>query len=151
MAKLLNITDRRLQQLVEDEHMPRIGRGIYEIVPCVHWYIAYVEARTQGRLGDEGKREGQHIKNKLMLTKLQEASGDLIPRKVVMDVWTSAFLRLGKWFDGLAASLGREFGWSAETIKAVRLRLDEAREDYAKDSAEYIRKDGADEPARKRS
>lgn len=120
------------------EGLPRVGRGLYPMRGCVQWYVAYWESRAKGRMGDTTKLEGQELKNALTKAKLQEATGHLIPRKEVMDVWTSAYLRLGKWFDGLAASLGREMNWNTDTIKVVRARFDEAREDFATDSAEYI-------------
>lgn len=138
IAHLLGISYSRVRQLTNDFDMPKVGEGLYPMRGCVLWYVEFWESRAKARMGDTTKTEGQHLKNQLTKAKLEEATGHLIPRKEVVDVWTSTFLRLGKWFDGLAASLGREMNWPADTIKVVRARLDEAREDFATDSAEYL-------------
>lgn len=44
VAKALNITARRVQQL-KSEGMPSIGRGQYELGPCMAWYIRYLQAK----------------------------------------------------------------------------------------------------------
>lgn len=126
-----------MRQLVA-EGMPRLGRGLYPLAGCVQWYVAYWETRAKGRLGSEDKDEGQKLKNLLARAKLEEATGHLIPRKEVYDAQAAAYLRLGNWFDTLAATLGREFQWSGDVVKLVRARLDEARDDYARDVAEYL-------------
>jgi hypothetical protein len=135
-----------------NEGLPRHGRGLYPLAGCVQWYVAYWETRAKGRLGSEAKDEGQVLKNQLARTKLEEATGHLIPRKEVFDAQAAAYLRLGNWFDTLAASLAREFHWSGDVVKIVRARLDEAREDYARDVAEYLPPEAkADERNRRQS
>jgi phage terminase Nu1 subunit (DNA packaging protein) len=44
VAKALNLTPRRVQQL-KAEGMPSIGRGQYELGPCMAWYIRYLQAK----------------------------------------------------------------------------------------------------------
>lgn len=42
IAKLLDITERRVHQLVKEGILPRASRGNYELVPCVQGYIRYL-------------------------------------------------------------------------------------------------------------
>ena len=152
MAAVLGITEGRLRQLVP-EGMPRLGRGTYPLKGCVQWYVRYWKDKAENRGGtDPERREGQTLKNQIARAKLEEATGHLIPRKDVMQVWTSAYLRLGKWLDGLASSLAREAGLNTDTARILRSRLDEAREDFARDSQEYIEPpEGGKADAKKRA
>jgi phage terminase Nu1 subunit (DNA packaging protein) len=42
VASALNLTEQRIQQLVK-EGMPREGRGQYDPVKCMLWYIRYLQ------------------------------------------------------------------------------------------------------------
>ena len=48
VAKALNLTPRRVQQL-KSEGMPSVGRGQYELGPCMAWYIRYLQAALEKR------------------------------------------------------------------------------------------------------
>ncbi len=117
--------------------MPRVGRGLYPMAGCVQWYIRYWQLRAQGR-SDPTRQEGQDLKNQVLKAKLQKEVGEFIQRKEVLQVWTATFIRLGKSLESLAASLGRELSLPTDTIRAIRERTDEFRENFARDSAEYI-------------
>jgi phage terminase Nu1 subunit (DNA packaging protein) len=43
VAQALNLTEQRVQQLVK-EGLPREGRGQYDAVKCMLWYIRYLQA-----------------------------------------------------------------------------------------------------------
>ena len=85
MAKLLDITPRRLSQLVEMGVMPKEGRGKYPLVLCVHAYIRYL--RGLGLKSDANIPDGS-MSHKDRLTKAQAdkaeveaaiASGKTVP------------------------------------------------------------------------
>jgi phage terminase Nu1 subunit (DNA packaging protein) len=48
VARALNVTPRRVQQLVK-EGLPKTGHGEYEIGPCMHWYIRYLQTAMEQR------------------------------------------------------------------------------------------------------
>ena len=48
IAKLLMLTERRVQQLTADGVIPKPERGRYELIPAVQGYIKYLRARTLG-------------------------------------------------------------------------------------------------------
>lgn len=137
IAAILDITEQRVRQLV-DEGLPRIGRGLYPLKGCVHWYLNYWKSRALGREGDADKKLKTSLETQLLQSKVQEATGHLINRQEVVMIVSAAFLRLGKMMNALPTSLGREMSWAPDTIRIVRKRLDEARENYVRDSAEFI-------------
>lgn len=46
VAQALNLTEQRVQQLVK-EGMPKEGRGQYDAVKCMLWYIRYLQAALE--------------------------------------------------------------------------------------------------------
>src|ERR1700722_1592251 len=46
VAQALNLTEQRVQQLVK-EGLPREGRGQYDAVKCMLWYIRYLQAALE--------------------------------------------------------------------------------------------------------
>ena len=51
IARLLDLTERRVQQLTREGVIPRTERGRYELVPAVRGYIRYLRDRSVGRDG----------------------------------------------------------------------------------------------------
>ena len=54
IAKLLMLTDRRVQQLSKDGVIPKADRGRYELAPSVQGYIRYLQERAVDAGGGEG-------------------------------------------------------------------------------------------------
>lgn len=54
IAKLLMLTERRVQQLAKEGVIPRAERGRYELAPCVQAYIRFLQDRAAGNPGDGG-------------------------------------------------------------------------------------------------
>lgn len=51
IARLLDLTERRVQQLTREGVIPKTERGRYELVPAVRGYIRYLRDRSVGRDG----------------------------------------------------------------------------------------------------
>lgn len=49
IAKLFNLTERRVQQLAKDGVIPKANKGKYELVACVQGYIHYLQERAMGK------------------------------------------------------------------------------------------------------
>lgn len=52
IAKLLLLTDRRVQQLAKEGVIPKADRGRYELAPAVQGYVRYMQERLVGQ-GEE--------------------------------------------------------------------------------------------------
>ena len=46
IAKLLDLTERRVNQLAKDGVLPKSARGRYELVPVVRAYIRFLREKT---------------------------------------------------------------------------------------------------------
>lgn len=90
LAKLLDITPRRIQQLVAAKVLPKpVSRGQYEIVPSVIAYIRHLRAIAHGDSGDllvEKTRlaRAQAAKTELETARLQST---LVPAVEVARCW----------------------------------------------------------------
>lgn len=49
IAKLFNLTERRVQQLSKEGVIPKAERGKYELIGAVQGYVRYLQERSQGR------------------------------------------------------------------------------------------------------
>ena len=57
VAQALNLTEARVHQLVK-EGLPREGRGQYDAVKCMLWYIRYLQAVIEKKAVNLGPGEG---------------------------------------------------------------------------------------------
>jgi phage terminase Nu1 subunit (DNA packaging protein) len=49
LAEALNISVRRIQWLVQNEGLPQIERGRYDLGQCYYWYVRYLQRAIQRR------------------------------------------------------------------------------------------------------
>jgi phage terminase Nu1 subunit (DNA packaging protein) len=92
LAKLLNLTERRVQQLAKEGVIPRAERGKYELAGAVRGYIAYLQERAEGRqveTRDAHAERTRLIKAQADKTELEvdERKGALIPAERVIEAW----------------------------------------------------------------
>ena len=91
IAQLLDITDRRVRQLVSEGIIPRPVRGVYHAVNCIHGYIHYLRGLAEGSgeatLTDERTRL-IHNQADLAEIDLMKARGELIPTSKARGAWT---------------------------------------------------------------
>jgi len=90
LAKLFNLTERRVQQLAKDEIIPRASRGNYDLIGCVRAYIEFLQSAVAGtheQSIDSHKENARH--KKLQADKLQleidEHKGKLIDMDAVIE------------------------------------------------------------------
>lgn len=55
IAKLLMLSERRIQQLTKEGVIPRSERGRYELAPAVQGYVRYLQERVAGTAGAVGE------------------------------------------------------------------------------------------------
>ena len=98
IAKLLDISPRRVQQLSSDGVIPRASRGKYELVPAVQGYIRFLRDRAINADVNEGE-EGDH-KRRLMKARADIAemeaerlSNTTVDVGIVSQTWVAACAR----------------------------------------------------------
>ena len=92
IAHLLKLTPRMVNLHAKDHGMPRIDRGQYDIVACVHWYIDYLKQQIkEARRGDETEQQARTrltvATADLRELELARAKGDLIEVDLVKILW----------------------------------------------------------------
>jgi len=104
IARLLDLTERRVQQLARDGIIPastRSGpdRGRYDLVGTVRGYVRYLReqaTRSQTGTADFGVERARLIKAKADLAEMdaQIRRGDLLPAGDVEEAWIAVLARL---------------------------------------------------------
>ena len=91
IAKLLKLSERRIQQLAKEGVIPKAERGKYDLVDSVHGYIDYLKAKAGGEFTAEEvlKNKNKLLKAKAELAEIDKmkASGELIPKGEVKKSW----------------------------------------------------------------
>jgi phage terminase Nu1 subunit (DNA packaging protein) len=99
MARLLDLTERRVQQLSREGVIPKAERGNYDLVGAVRGYVAYLRAaavRAQGGAPDFGVERARLIRAKADLAEMEAGGrrGELLPAEAVEAAWTAVLARL---------------------------------------------------------
>ncbi len=50
IATLLNISERRLEQLAKQKIIPKAGRGVFDLGPTVQAYVRYLQGLSSGAI-----------------------------------------------------------------------------------------------------
>ncbi len=93
LAKLLDITERRVRQLSAEGIIPKVSRGRYEMVGAVRGYIRYLRnLNLQGDVGpaDYATQRARLVKARADLAEMEasEMRGELLPAPDVTAAWT---------------------------------------------------------------
>lgn len=73
LATLFHLTPRRVQMLARDEGMPQAGRGKYDLLRCVEWYIGFLQKSLASRGPSSSDRDGMA---EMRAAKLRQAQAD---------------------------------------------------------------------------
>ncbi len=99
IAKLLDLTPRRIRQLVDEGVIPREERGRYALVPAVRGYVQYLRERAVN--ADVGQDElGQYRVRKLKAEaelaemKSAETRGELVRAEDYTSMMVASFSRV---------------------------------------------------------
>ena len=91
IAKLLKLSERRIQQLAKENVIPKAERGKYDLVNSVNGYIDYLKSKAGGEFKVEEvlKNKNKLLKAKAELAEIDKmkASGELIPKGEVKKSW----------------------------------------------------------------
>lgn len=94
IAKLLLLSERRVQQLVKERVIKKTEHGRYELAPCVQGYIKYLQERAQkGNPGfgiDYHQEKARLVKSQADKAEieLQQMANSLVSTDEVIKVWT---------------------------------------------------------------
>ena len=69
IANLLNISERRIEQLVKQKVIPKAGRGVFDLGPTVQAYVRYLQGLCNGTISS---REPSDLDRRLMEARVLE-------------------------------------------------------------------------------
>ncbi|MEQ1788823.1 MAG: hypothetical protein ABL857_00115 [Rickettsiales bacterium] len=94
LARLFNLTERRVQQLAHDGIIPKASKGRYDLIPAVQGYVKYLQNRSSGR-GDIEPQDTYIERARLLRAQadkteleVKSMNGELIPAEQVEHLWS---------------------------------------------------------------
>jgi phage terminase Nu1 subunit (DNA packaging protein) len=137
IAKLFNLTERRIQQLAKEGIIPKSERGKYSLVAVVQGYVKYLQDRAAGRSAGSYRDESDiKVERKRLITaqanKIESENhklrGELVPFELVEDVLNEMAVLYGSGIDALPGRLANELAGINEPAE-IKVRLfDECRQ-----------------------
>lgn len=93
LARLFNLTERRIQQMARDGIIPKPEKGKYDLIGCTRAYIKYLQDRAQGReveAADAYLERARLLKAQADKTELEVKSlnGEVIPTEQAELLWS---------------------------------------------------------------
>ena len=136
LAKLFNLSERRVQQLAKDGIIPKSERGQYELIGAVRSYVRYLQDRALGRVDGnyqdnsdiklERKRliKAQADKTEIENKKLRQ---ELVAFSLVQDVLNEVAVLYGSSVDALPGRLANELAGISDPAEIRAKLFDECR------------------------
>jgi len=91
IARLLNVSERRVQQLAKDGIIPKPSHGKYDLIPCVQAYIKYLQncLNTGHHTIHSQLETARFLRAKADKTEMEVGSlkGTLIPADTIEKIW----------------------------------------------------------------
>ena len=85
LAKLFNLTPRRVWQLAREGIIPRGARGRYDLVACVQAYVRHLQNASRGRAPADTAKDLAAERLKKIKGENALRDGTMIPQDVVAD------------------------------------------------------------------
>jgi phage terminase Nu1 subunit (DNA packaging protein) len=87
IAKLFDLTPRRVQQLSAAGVIPRAGHGKYELAPAVRGYVRYLRGADLGGAARADKERLLRARADLMEMEARRVAGELVAVQEVEKTW----------------------------------------------------------------
>jgi len=136
IAKLLGISQRRLEQLAKEGTAIRVARGRYDLAKTVKNYIAYLKSQVPERGSKRYDDETAILATRREMAEIElgERRGDLLARGAIEEIFVEALVMMTQRFDGLGGRLAMDLAGESNPAKIRRLISDEvsaARQGFA--------------------
>jgi phage terminase Nu1 subunit (DNA packaging protein) len=139
IASLLELSERRLQQLVAEGWIPRAERGHYSLRDSVRGYIRYLKQNAQQQTrGTEGARLSRAQAVKVELENFQRM-GELAVWTQVDDTMNGLIVTMRSAHEGLPGRLASEFASISEPPRIYQ-RLQAELRSILEQCANYLEK-----------
>ncbi len=139
IAKLLDLSERRVQQLSREGVIPRAERGQYDLVGSVRGYVRYLRdqaAKAQAGAPDYASERARCIRARADLAEMEAEAkrGSLIAAEDVEVAWIAVLALLRTRLLGLPdrlAPLAHDQGTVGDTRNVIRAAIREVLDELA--------------------
>lgn len=133
IAKLFNLTERRVQQLAKDGIIPKAERGKYDLVGCVRGYIKYLQDLAFGRevASFDTHKESARLKKAQADHKqfqVEIIKGEWIPREEVQDLFNEVAVIYGSSLDAIGGRQANELAAITNPAEIRQILFAESRQ-----------------------
>lgn len=147
IADLLNLSERRVEQLTHQKILPKAERGKYDLGPTVKAYVMYLQQRLSGgdevidikALKDEKLRaetDERRAKARIAEMRAKALEGSLLEREQVVKEWTSRVTEVKAALLNLPQEIGFLFAdsqYRTTVEEGVELFVEETLKRYSRE------------------
>ena len=127
LAKLLGISVRQVQVLVDKEGLPKEGYGKFETIKCVRWYIDYWRDHDRNSMYDE--KHAMLVQQRVKIELENESNRrKLLPIDEVQTVFNKALASLASVLDSLGPRMANELASNSDPGDIKNVVFAETRE-----------------------
>ncbi len=142
LAKLFDLTERRVQQLARDGIIPKATRGQYPLIESVRGYVRFLQERAQGE--GPGNIKDSIREQQLRRIRIENDARErqLLPKEEVREAFNLAMQSIRFGARALSARLAPIVVRS--TVSEARRQIDEETDDFLNDAAAAVASLGVD-------
>ena len=105
LARLFNLTTRRVQQLANEGIVVKVGRGVYDLLPSIHGYIRFLQDQIEGKPTTNVAREVNSERLRSLKIDNDLKAGTILSRDLVNEVTGICMASIARIADSLASRL----------------------------------------------
>ena len=133
IARLFNLTERRIQQLAKQGILSKTAHGKYDLLLTVREYVAHLHAQQNQVAADPDamtpKERLDHFRAESEKLKLSAALGQVIPVDQFERELARAFKSVASTLESLPDVLERDAGLSGAAVERCQALVDRLREE----------------------
>jgi phage terminase Nu1 subunit (DNA packaging protein) len=131
MAKLLCVSERRVQQLAKEGIIPKAKQGQYELLPSVQGYIKYLQNLNKEHSPEGGKTKADLYAAQVRMTEAKakreelrtaQIEGLLVPVSEVEDMWLTLMANLKSKVNSISQDWSHKL-LGIDSLKEMRQQL----------------------------
>lgn len=122
LAKLLNLSERRIQQLAREGVIPRVGTGQYDVIGAIRGYLKYIQPDHDDQNSSNYQQQKTRLAGlqaDLLELRLARSQGKFIPADIVDSTWADSILRARAVLLGLPPRLSAKISQITDDPKAI--------------------------------
>lgn len=136
IAQLLNISERRLQQLAKEGIVPKSGRGRYPLAGCIRGYVTYLQEQVDGGKDvidyRQEKARGERVKAERMEFDLAVKRREYAPISMLEEVLDRVSSAAAARLDAITSRLHQRYpSMKATHLSAIKTEIAAARNSIA--------------------